>query len=450
MPRDAVNQKTISDNQIIESPRILDIREQYDVIVCGGGPAGVGAALAAGREGAKTLLIEQYGMLGGVWTAGLLNPFFECMGRGYLVDELCHELTQQNAFTKWREHDYCFDIETMRRTLEQLMQQAGVDLLYYTLVTDAIIDNDRIAGVVIESKAGRQAVMGDVVIDTTGDGDVFARAGCEYELGRKSDGMLQPLTLMFEIQGLPNGYEQASSQGLYDQMIAAIEENDLGYKLPYPRCGYAPWIMSTPTPGVGDMQCTHVFQMNPLDPGSLTKGTIECRIQAAETVDILNHIPGFEDVQLNHTAAQIGIREARRLRGKYYMEVEDLIEGKRFDDAVTSCGFVIDVHDTGKDDAAGELNKVRIKPYEIPYRAMIPEELRGLLVAGRCISGSHEAHASYRVTGTAMGLGQAAGIAGAWAVRDGVELDKIDGKELRSTLAERGAKFADDIKVLHQ
>ena len=450
MPRDPIHPKTLEGDRVVEAPRQLEIRDEYDVVVCGGGPAGVGAGLAAAREGVKVLLIEQYGMLGGVWTAGLLNPFFECMGRGYLVDELVDRLTQDGAFRKWRAHDYTFDIEAMRRTLEMMMGQAGVDLLYYTLVTDAIVQEDRLRGVVIESKAGRQAVMGKVVIDCTGDGDVLARSGCEYEIGREEDGMIQPMTLMFEVRGLPDGWEMNSSQDLYDKMMGVIEEHQLGYELPYPRCGYAPWVINTPMAGMADVQCTHVFQLNPLDPADLTRGTIDCRRQAAETVDIFRRIPGMEEVELTHSAAQIGVREARRLRGRYYLQAEDLIEGRRFEDAVTSCAFVIDVHDPEKGGTEEDLGKVRIKPYEIPYRSLIPESLRGLLVAGRCISGSHEAHASYRVTGTAMALGQAAGMAGAWAVRDDSELDAVDGRDLRASLEKWGAKFAEDVRVVHQ
>lgn len=450
--KDPLHPKKIEKNRVIESPRTLTVRSEYDVVVCGGGPAGTGAALAAAREGAKTLLIEKYGMLGGVWTTGFLNPFFECAGRGWLVDELVQNLTKAGAFASWRKERYgdsVFDVESMRRVLEQMMAAAGVNLLYYTQVADAVVENDRLRGVVIESKAGREVILAKVVIDSTGDGDVFARAGCEYELGRASDGMLQPMTLMFEISGLPDGWEQSSSQELYDQMIAVIEKHQLGYKLPYPRCGYAPWVINTPVSGMADVQCTHV-KVHPLDPAGLTRGTIDCRRQAYETVEVLRRIPGMENVKLTHSAAQIGVREARRLRGRYYLTARDLIDGRRFEDAVTSCAFVIDIHDLEKGGTDQDMAKVRIKPYEIPYRAMIPESLRGLLVAGRCISGSHEAHASYRVTGTAMALGQAAGMAAAWAVRDEMELDAVDGKKLREVLKNRGAKFAEDVRVVHQ
>ncbi|MDF3130619.1 FAD-dependent oxidoreductase [Kiritimatiellaeota bacterium B1221] len=450
MPKDTIHPKILHQEGVLESPRQLSVRNHYEVVVCGGGPAGVGAALAAAREGARTLVIEQYGMLGGVWTAGLLNPFFECGGRGWVVDDLVSRLTREGAFRKWRAHDYCFDVEVMRRTLEQMLSEAGADLLYYTRIADSIVIDDKICGVVIESKAGRQAVMAEVVIDTTGDGDVLARSGCEYQLGRESDGQLQPMTLMFEVRGLPHDYEQESSQVLYDQMMHAIKTHQLDYELPYPRCGYAPWIVSTPSPGIGDVQCTHVFRMNPLDPGDLTRGTVDCRQQAADTVEILKCIPGFEQVELSQTASQIGIREARRLVGHYSMERQDLIDGRRFDDAVTSCGFVIDVHHQEASGKEVEMVHTRIKPYEIPYRCLLPRDLRGLLVAGRCISGSHEAHASYRVTGTAMALGQAAGLAAAQALRQKIELDAVDGKQLRAILKKRGAKFADEVAVLHQ
>jgi len=280
------------------------------------------------------------------------------------------------------------------------------------------------------------------VIDTTGDGDVAARAGCGYELGRASDGFLQPLTLMFEITGCGD-WEHANAPQLYDQMIEAMDKHGIDVELPFPRANYAPWIIATPTPGTSAVQATHVYRMNPLDPAEVTRGTLACRQQAADLVRVLQHVPGLEGVRMGHTAGHIGIREGRRIRGRYHLETEDLVAGRRFDDAVASCAFVVDIHDPEAREKSGWDDKIRIKAYEIPLRCLMPEGRDGLLVAGRCISGSHEAHASYRVTGTAMATGQGAGLAAAWATADGTPLGDLPGEKLKATLQSRGAAMAD-------
>lgn len=447
----------LATDHVIESPRRLSIRSDVDVLVCGGGPAGVGAALAAAKEGAKVLLVERHGMLGGVWTAGLLNPFFECNGRGWVVDELTQQLRNAGAMRPWMK-THTFDVEVMRRTLENMMTDAGVQLLYYTWIADTIVEADRVHGVIIESKAGREAITARTIIDTTGDGDVAARAGCAYELGRMSDGLLQPMTLMFEVTGLGN-FEHDNARLLYDAMQKAMLENDLNVDLPFGRVGYAPWIINTPARGDGAIQATHVYRMNSLDPDDLTRGTIQCRKQAEQIVQVLQHVPGLENIRITHSAAHIGVREARRIIGKYYLDYADLHQGRAFEDAIAGCGFVVDIHDPNpkpineserRHSASGQLSTAvdhgpKMKPYEIPYRCLIPQDLRGLLTAGRCISGSHEAHASYRVTGTAMATGQAAGLAAAWALAEGIELDCVPGAKLKRTLQDRGALMSDSL-----
>lgn len=450
--RDEVNAKQLKSGHVLEAPRRLRIRHDVDVLVCGGGPAGVGAALAAAAEGAHVLLVERYGMLGGVWTAGLLNPFFECMGRGWVVDDLVGRLNKAGAMRPWMK-THTFDVEVMRRTLEAMMLEAGVDLLYYTLIADAIVEHDRVRGVVVESKSGREAITARTVIDATGDGDVAARAGCAYELGRSCDHLLQPMTLMFEVTGLGQ-FEHNNARVLYDAMQKAMTEHGLNVHLPFGRVGYAPWIINTPNRGDGAIQATHVYRMNSLDPSDLTRGTIECRRQAEQMVEVLKHVPGLTGIRITHSAAQIGVREARRIRGKYHLGYADLKEGRRFDDAVAACGFVVDIHDpspklrSGRAEVGGSTavdHGPPMRPYEIPYRCLLPEGRTGLLTAGRCISGSHEAHASYRVTGTAMATGQGAGLAAAWAQAEGVELDSIPGSKLKRTLMERGAAMADTL-----
>lgn len=441
--QEAVHQKEIKDGALHEAARRIQVRAETDVVVCGGGPAGAAAAIAAGKEGARVLLIERFGMLGGTWTAGLMNPFFESGGRGWVVDELVERLKKEAAWSRWS-WTVCFDTETMRRVLEEMAAEAGVELLYFTPVVDTIVEKGTCRGVVIESKAGREAVLAQAVIDATGDGDVAARAGCPYEFGRLEDGLVQPMTLMFEVRNLPAGYEMTRARDLYDQMAAVIAEHDPGYQLPFPKCNAVPYIINVPTGGGAVVQACHVYRLNPLDPSHLTRGTVQMRSQANKLTGILKKIPGLEHIQLTHTAGALGIRETRRVVGNYYLDYEDLVQGAVFDDGITAAGFPVDIHEPAPGSGIPTKAEAKMRPYEIPYRCLVPRGIKGLLVAGRCISGSHEAHASYRVTGTCAGMGQAAGLAAARAVRDALEVAEINGADLKRTLSERGAQFIQD------
>ncbi|MBN2584359.1 MAG: FAD-dependent oxidoreductase, partial [Planctomycetes bacterium] len=286
------------------------------------------------------------------------------------------------------------------------------------------------------------AVTAKVVIDATGDGDVAARAGCRYELGRPSDGLLQPMTLMFEVRGLGD-WEMNDARVLYDAMAEAIEHEKIDFELPFPRVKYAPWIITVPARGAADVQLTHVYRLNTLDPADLTRGTIDARRQVHKAMEVLRHVPGLEGIELVQTAPQIGIREGRRIRGRHWLTLAELQAGCTFPDSVASCGFVVDIHEPDPRVGTPPKQLARIQPYEIPYRSLVAEDVRGLLTAGRCISGSHEAHASYRVTGTCAATGQAAGLAAAWATADSLDLQDVPGERLRAALAERGAKFLD-------
>jgi hypothetical protein len=410
-----------------------------DVLVVGGGPAGVGAALAAGREGAKTLLVERHGMLGGMWTAGLINPLFEFHKKGWIVAELIQRLESEGA---WRPHRSrnTFDIEVMVRLLETMMAEAKVEFWYHVLMTDTVVEQGRVRGVVMESKAGREAVLAKVVVDCTGDGDVAARAGAPYELGRLSDGLMQPMTLMFEIEGAGD-YAQETKPHTYDEMVKAIAEHNLGIELPFGRVNYAPAIILMPRPGSAVVQATHVYRLNGLDPRDVTRGIIAARKQARDLVEVMRHMPGLENVRLIRTAPTLGIRETRRIRGQYRLTMDDLSEGRRFDDAVTFCSFGVDIHEPAPGAGIPSGHGAKMRPYEIPYRCLVPQGVENLLVAGRCISGSHEAHASYRVTGTCMAMGQAAGLAAAWSAQEGAPPAALPGQNLRQMLAQKGVGF---------
>ena len=424
---------------VVEAPRHTPVAADVDVLVVGGGPTGVGAALAASREGARVLLIERHGMLGGVWTAGLLNPFFDFSRKGWLVAELVKRLQDAGAWRTWR-FSATFDTEVMKLLLESMMAEASVAVWYHSFAADTIVENHRVRGVVVESKSGREAVLAKVVIDCSGDGDAAARAGVPYHVGRMTDGLCQPMTLMFEVEGL-DGFQQKNTESLYEQMVQVIREHDLKVELPFGRVNYAPWIIDVPRNDTGVVQATHVYQVNALDTRELTQATIAARRQAHDLVKVMKHVPGLQQIRLTQTAPAIGVREARRICGRHTLSLDDLRAGRTFDDAVTFGAFCVDIHDVKHGSPEKSAHHTPVRPYEIPYRCLLPATVDGLLVAGRCISGTHEAHASYRVTGTCMGMGQAAGLAAAIAAAENVPPAQLDGKQLRRALTERGAGF---------
>jgi hypothetical protein len=436
---------------ITEPVRQTPVAAEVDVLVVGGGPAGIGAALGAASSGAKTLLLERHGMLGGMWTAGLLNPLFD-PHKGWMVDRLIAALKSKGA---WQNRGMdVFNTETMKYVLEQMMADAKADFLYHCPATEPIVDGNRVRGVILESKSGREAVLARTVIDCTGDGDMAARAGVPFEQGRASDGLCQPMTLMFEIDGYDSfrGVPADRMEGVnfYRDLVEAIEKNKLPIQLPYgPQRSGTPYLIALPGKAVAVVQATHVYRADATDMRQVTRATIEARRQVHEVfLPAMRQIPGLENLRLTQTAPQIGVRESRRIEGRYRLELEDMLEARRFDDAVTSVGFHVDLHELDPKDPKAKLpafppgvTRHNISKCDIPYRCMVPKHVVGLLVAGRCISGSHEAHTAYRVTGTCMAMGQAAGLAAAMACRRKISPGEIDGKELHRALRDRGVQF---------
>ena len=429
--------KRVTGMGVWEAPRRLAVRRRCNVLVCGAGPAGLGAALAAADQGADVVLVERWAMPGGMWTAGLVNPFFEERDRGYIVRELIEALAAADSWKIWC-GSYCFDPEIMKLTLERMLQARGVEVLYYSQAVDAIVEDGCVRGAVIESKAGREAVLADVVIDATGDGDIAARAGCEYAFGSPLDGFVQPMTLMFEIRDI-HGLRQRDSRGLYDRLATVLAERGSDFELPFPRYGAAPYVITLPCDTAGAVQATHVYRVNPLDPAELTAGTMATREQAHQLMSLLGELPEFADSRITNTASSLGLRESRRVTGIYRVNRDDLAEGQRFPDAVCSVRFGVDIHlGPGQEKVA---HGTKMRPYEIPYRCLVPRDVRGLLLAGRCISGDHYAHASYRVTGSMMATGQAAGLAAARCAACGTDPAELDGEWLHGELVERGCHF---------
>lgn len=421
-----------------EVSRDLQVLAEVDVLVCGGGPAGTAAAIAAARAGSRTLLVERYGFLGGMATAGLVVPHFD----PYLNEGINAEVIQQlESRGGWGADGWkiSFDPELWKHVTEELVLSSGSDLLYHTFVVAALVDGDSVRGVVVETKSGRFAILAKVVVDCTGDGDVAARAGATVGRGRPEDGLMQPMTTMFRLGGVswiqPNGYR------LRDLIEAAVERTGHPYRLPYEH----PWSIHLPNPGEVAVMLVHVRDVDATNVRDMTRAEIDGRRQTLTVVDFMrSHLEEFADAYLIETATQIGVRETRRIMGDYVLTADDLIHGRSFPDSIATVSFGIDIHSPDSTKSGGMRIGTegggRRGAYDIPYRCLLPRSLEQLLVAGRCISGTFEAHASYRVKGPCMAMGQAAGVAASLACRTGTTPRDLPVADLHRGLRDQGYK----------
>ena len=382
---------------IIQETLSTPVMGEYDAVVVGAGPAGCGAALALGRSGLKTLLIEKFNCLGGGWTAGLINPFFDYEHKTGLVNELVSELKAHGQFGGfWNKS---FNYEYMKWILDNKMQEAGVEVLYNTTFSRTLTEDRRVYGIVAENIGGRFAVLAKMVVDCTGDGNAAASAGCPFALGEDGDyRQCQAMTLMFLVGNIPEAYKDGLM--IYEKLNAVYQKG--GKEIPFK----VPYLIPVPGTHFGVVQFTHMYEYDPLDAAALTKATMEGRAQLIDAFRFLTEYDEeFRDLELITSSAMLGVRESRRIVGEYCVTAEDILSGARFDDAVAYVTFGADLHTKSN---KGQ-HCFGVQPYHIPMRALIPKDYEGIVVAGRCISGSREAMASYRVTGDCAQMGENAG-----------------------------------------
>lgn len=396
---------------------------RHDIIIAGGGPSGCAAALSAARLGADVALIEQYPCFGGVWTMGTLAIIIDSHNKTGLMHRITSKLRNDGHL-----HDFyndpekkVYNVEAMKLLLDDTLSDSGAALRLHTFVADVEKRGSEITSLITASKSGFEKWEGKVFIDCTGDGDVGALAGCEYHMGRETDGFMQPGTTYGLVGGWTGPFPKRK------ELMAIFEK--AGKELPY--TGIYIFVQSG-MKNMGYLMPSHVYGLNPTDADSLTEGELDGRRQVRYVVDVLKKYGGerFKDFFLASTAPCVGIREGRRIVGKYYLTIDDLEVGRSFDDGICNVEMPVDIHHVKKQEGRG-LENIWTKPYQIPFRCLQPLNTTNLLTAGRCISGSFLAHGSYRVTGDSVPIGEAAGIAAAMAVEDDVKPSELNGIKVR-------------------
>ncbi|OGV32949.1 MAG: hypothetical protein A2020_12045 [Lentisphaerae bacterium GWF2_45_14] len=419
--------------QTIRRETDVPVRNKCDVLVIGAGPAGVGAAISAARSGARVTLVEYGGKLGGLWTLGLLCPLFDNRFHEGLNKEFREKLEERNAWGGlWK---ISFDPTQMAMLLDEYALAHNLDVMLYTMACDPILEDGVIKGVIVQNKSGAQAVMAKVVIDCSGDGDIAARAGAPFEVGRPDDGVYQPMTMMFRIGGLCEEYSEDDIISWYRAIEAAVADKEkLLADIPFNH----PALIRLPRRGEALIQWTHIHKRFGADGDDHSCATFEGRAQIRKAMEYFKLIKDtVGEVYLLELPSVIGVRETRRITGEYIISDEDVKNGVKFPDNICNVRFGVDIHEPDKP----RQTCWQHPGFDIPFRSLVPLKVNNLLTAGRCISGSYVAHAAYRVTGDCLAMGEGAGAAAAEAISRNIgvrELAKIRMSRVISTCEKAG------------
>ncbi|MFA6568488.1 MAG: FAD-dependent oxidoreductase, partial [Victivallales bacterium] len=377
----------------------------YDVIVAGGGPGGVSAAVAAARNGMSVLMIERYGFAGGMATSGLVNPFMYYRSNTdanyYLPSPVFMEIVKSLSENGALEKDgHVFDDEILKILLDNILLESKVEILYHSMVTGAVSKNGTVSEITVACKEGRKDFKAKIFIDATGDGDLASFAGFETQKGRKEDGACQPMTLCFRLGGV-----KADDWGaLHKELNEIYMEGKAKGEISDPRENVL--IFRTLRPDVVHFNTTRVIAKDGTISKDLGEAEIVARRQTWELFNVFkSRAQSCRDSFILKIATQIGVRETRRVMGEYVLDADDVVKAKTFDDGIARSSYPIDIHNPS---GSGTVIKaVEGGYYEIPYRCIIPKGSKNLLMACRAISSTHEAHSSLRVMPVVASVGEA-------------------------------------------
>ena len=431
----------------------VEVMAQCEVLVCGGGPAGVAAAWAAARHGAKTILIERWPFLGGMGTAALVNIWHLSDREKIVIGGFVQEAIERAEKRGWihfrgslkRHETHDFDPEGMKIVFHDMLESSGVEVICHLTAGEPIVRDGRICGVLVDTKRGRRAILAGTVIDATGDGDVAAKAGIAFDYGRESDGLVQGMTMMYRLCGIDEEQVRSLPREEARKIMAGMRDAANSGELP-------PF---QPAFSLGHARNRAIPNMcpvsgNPLVEEELTHLTIQGRRQVFAYWDWLRErVPGLEHVQIEQTGMALGVRESRRVRGLTTLTAEMVLGAQKQHDAIGHGFWLIDIHDpkgtgyTTWNDRGTHNMLTPGQSYHIPLGMCLNEQVPNLAVAGRCASSTHEAHSSVRLQSHVMAMGQGVGTAAALALRDGVEMREVDVKKLQDALRADGAHLED-------
>lgn len=452
----------------------IRIFRKVDVLVVGGGTAGAIAAIAAGREKNSTLVLEELGFLGGSQTGALVTPQMpNLIAHEPLNGGIDLEIQQRLASTRdadiWKDgNPGWFNPEALKFLLDDMAFEAGVSVLFFSSFEDVIMEGSKILGVLAHLKSGCQAILAERIIDATGDGDVAFKAGVPFESGDARTKQNQPFSVRFHLGGvdLDKFASFLESLGPCDVLRSTETEHvplihtAMVWGREWP---LEPFFQKAVQDGILRQSDGNYFQVFTM-PGRPGEVAFNCP-RISENIDGTNpqhlsdaqrtgrqairrytefcrrYIPGFSRAYLALSAPMVGVRESRRILGEYYLTAEDVLTGKKFEDAIARSNYPIDIH-RNPGEEGGQLTKLSPGSfYEIPYRCLIPKKLENLLVAGRCLSASFEAQASARIQSNCRAMGEAAGLAASLSLQEHISLRKLDGKKLRQELIFRGGRL---------